>query len=200
LVATSAAAAVDPILTFESQSVTAQVTPGATTVWFGVKSEYGAYTPRTSEYAQILQDTDNDGTVRIELNAPAPVAVWMVVDMSTGGRTIATPAGVIVQRKSLPGAALTHASESASASVLIEQEDPAVCWVVRPATGAWRMIVMDGGNEDQDGLSDGSVTSSLESLQAVGSSPEPPDDFAPGDIVVTVALDDLAVADLRVDQ
>ncbi len=198
-VAASAAAFADPILTFEAQAVVAQVTPGASTAWFAVVADSGAYTQRTSEYARILLDADNDGIVRFELDVPRPVAVWLVVDMSNGQRTIGAPAGVTLNRTALPSSALKHAGVNALAEVAVQDETLAVCWVVRPSAGAWRMTVEDGAIEDSDGLSDGSVSSALVGLQAVDQSPGPPDDFATGDIIVTVALDGLAIADLRVD-
>lgn len=194
-----AAAFADPVLTFEEQAVVAQVTPGASTAWFGLVAESGAYTPRTSEYARILQDENSDGIVRFELEVPRPVAVWLVVDMSTGQRTIAAPAGVVLNRTELPSASLLGGETNAVAVVLAENETLAVCWVVRPNVGAWRMMVEDGANADVDGASNGSVSSALSGLDAVDQSPGAPADFASGDIVVIVSLEQLAVTDLRVD-
>jgi hypothetical protein len=189
----------DPVLTFEERAVIARVTPGATTALFGLASDSFGYTPKTSEYAEILEDGDRDGIVRFDLDAPAPASVWLVVDMTNGRRTIGTPAGVAVKRKALPPAALKRRG-NAPAGVVIENETLAVCWVVRAGVGAWRMIAEDGAREDADGRSNASVSSELRALRAIGKSPGPPDDFAHGDIVVTVAFDGLAVADLRVDE
>jgi hypothetical protein len=199
LLALSVTAFADPIVIFEAQAVVAEVTPGASTAWFGLVAESGAYTPRTSEYARILQDENNDGIVRLELEVPRPVAVWLVVDMSTGQRTIAAPAGVVLNRTVLPSASLLGGGTNAVAGVLVENETLAVCWVVRPSVGAWRMMMEDGSNLDVDGASDGSVTSVLGGLDAVDQSPAAPAGLASGDIVVIVSLEQLAVTDLRVD-
>ena len=196
----TAAAVADPILTFEDRAVIAQVTPGATTAWFGLASEWGAYTPRTYEYARILEDGDRDGIVRFELETPKPASVWLVVDMSTGQRTIGAPAGVHVKRSTLPPAALKRRSGNARAGLFLRDETHAVWWVVRPGVGAWRMMAEDGSGEDADGRSNASVSSELRALRAIDKSPGPPDDFAHGDVIVTVALDRLAVADLRVNE
>lgn len=190
----------DPILTFEEKAVVARVTPGASTAWFGLASDPSAYTPKTSEYARILVDTDNDGLVRFDLDEPKPIAVWMVVDMSNGKRTIASPAGVVASRKALPPGALKRRGGNARAAVAMDGETLAVCWVVRPGAGAWRMMAKDGASDDADGRSDGSVNAELKGLRAVGKSPEPPDDFEPGDIVVIVALDSLAITEVRVEK
>jgi hypothetical protein len=196
----SASAFADPVLTFEAQAVVAQVTPGARTAWFAVVAEPSAYTPRTSEYAAILEDTDNDGVVRFDLELPQPVAVWLVVDMSNGERAIGGPSGTTLNRTALSSSALRHGDVDTLSGLIVETETLAVCWVVRPSAGAWRMVVEDTRLADSDGLSDGSVISALSGLEAVaGSTLAQPEDFIAGDIVVTVNLDSLAVADLRVE-
>lgn len=189
-----------PVLKFEKRAVVAEVTKGATTAWFAVASDSGAYTPRTSEYARILEDSDNDGIVRFELDAPKPVAVWMVVDMKNGQHTISATPGVAVSRTTMKPSALKGRGNNARAAVVIGSEGLSVCWIVRPGVGAWRMVAEDGDGNDADGRPDGSITSELRGLRAVGKSPASPEDFAAGDIVVTVALDHLAVSEQRVNQ
>jgi hypothetical protein len=200
LIAASFAASADPLLTFEPQAIVARVTPGASTAWFGVASESGAYTPRTVEYATILADSDNDGVVRFELNGPKPISIWLVVDMSNGQRTIGAPVGVVVRRTTLPPSALKSRGKNAQPGLILDEDALAVCWMVRPGAGAWRMVTNDAGGAHYDGRQNGKANFELRRLRAIDKSPDPPEDFAHGDIVVTVALSDLAVADVRVDQ
>ncbi len=198
--ATTAAVSAAPVLTFEERAVVAQVTKGASTAWLAVVSEPSAYTPRTSEYARIIEDSDNDGIVRFELDAPKPVAVWMVVDMTNGQHAIGAPAGVILNRTTLRPSAVRSRGNNTHSGLVFASEALTLCWVVRPGAGAWRMIAEDGDDEDTDGRPDGSVTSELRRFRAVGTSAGPPEDFAAGDIIVTISLDGLAVSELRVNQ
>jgi hypothetical protein len=196
LIAGTASAA--PVVTFEELAVVAEVTPGATAAFFGLVAEPRPYSPATTEYVEMLVDSDSDGIVRFTLDEARPIGVWMVVDMSNGEHAVASPDGFLATRTSRPASSVVHKDTNVIAHV--QQDEPTVvCWVVRPGVGAWRNVVQDGTDADADGLSDDSVGSALPSMLAIGDSPAAPDDFVSGDIVVTVALDSFAVTDGRLD-
>jgi hypothetical protein len=189
-----------PLLSFDETGVTAQVTPGATTALFGITHEWGPYRLRTFERAFMLEDADEDGVVHADLaHADQFNGVWMAVDMVTGERVVEATGEQAIQRDELAPEAFLPAGVGTVASVN-QSETFAITWFVRPGVGVWTATVEDGAVGDGDALSNGNISATLDHMSAVGSSPEPPDDFRAGDIVAVVAPMTLKISDGRIEE
>lgn len=181
-IASSATAA--PAITFESHAVIATgVTPGGTTAWFAVSHEASRYPARISRNASVLAD-EGDGMVRLDLPHEIPVSsVWIVADVETGETTVAAPAGFKVKSSTLPAAALRHRASGIAPHVQLDVDEVEVLYV-RPRIGAW---------STRSGRA-----LALHSMEPLGDSPAPPDDFAANDMIVVVDPFAMTVRTLRV--
>lgn len=181
-----------PKIRFETRTIVAErITPGATTVWFGLAHEPQPYQLRIREHARTIRDEDRDGIVRLELKTDVPPeSVWVVADMTTGNFSVAEPEGGKIRIKPLPASALFRRGSHGKARVS-QREGYVKFWVIRPGLGAWTQTIEDGGAGDDDRNANGDATAVLEAFVAVPDSPGPPDDFGRGDIVI--ALDPLTL-------
>ena len=193
--ATPAAANTD--IEFEQSAVVARVTPGARTAWFSVEHLRNGYRRTIVDRALILADEDRDGVIRLALDRPPSRSVWMVVDLSNGRYTIASPDGRPPHRRPLPPAAVRARTEAAAARVL-QPLAPSIVWFVRPGVGAWVAAVDDGSQEDADGAVNGEIAARLSGMTPVDSSPPPPGDVQRDDIVVIAEPLELYVFEMRV--
>lgn len=188
------------LITFEPAAIAAHVTPGGKAVIFGLAREAGSYHLRIVDYAQIIEDDDRDGVVRLPLERPAPrESLWLVVDLSTGESTIEAPPGARLLRKPVPPSALEGRGNSRAARAL-HREQHVLFWLVRPGVGAWASLIDDGSAADSDAAYDGHASVLLDELQPIGASLPAPPELRSGDIFAIVVPDTLEIFDTKVVQ
>ena len=176
-----------PVITVNETTVgvTGVTKPGSAVV-FGVARRSLTYYERLEARSEILSDTDADGAVRFEVPGDVPwKSVWVAVDLTSGLYDIGTPEGFPLEEIAFPGHGIGQALNSLEAA----GEFIELLWVRPAATGAaaWRLAVGDGGASDSDGRSgNGRVRVDVARFRPVGSSPAPPEKFAPGDILVGI--------------
>lgn len=174
-------------ITFEERAVIANVTPGAGTAWFSITQQVDHRGPKLINRAFLLADDDRDGVVKVTLRDPLSFgSFWMVVDMSTGEHAIESPGERRIRSRALPSSALKPKDNNGSKARLQHRIPSMTVFVARPGVGAWFGRMHDGSAEDADGTVDGHVTSRLDRLKPLDSSPAPPDDYQKDDVVAFV--------------
>jgi hypothetical protein len=190
-----AAAAVEPVLSFSPEAVTASgMTPGGKVIWFSVAREIAERSATIVRREWIADDEDKDGAVRFELGRPVPFqSIWTVVDLTTGAAAVAVPEGYPLRRIDLPGRGTGHASGKPD---WVEDDRGYVeVLLVRPGQGAWGATVGDGGEADDDGAYDGRLMAPLDQMRGVGASPAAvPERFSPRDVMVVIDPNRMEVA------
>jgi len=176
-----------PLITIDETSVKATgVTKSGSAIVFGVARRSLTYYERLEARAEILNDADADGAVRFDVPGDVPwKSVWVAVDLTSGLYDISTPAGFPLELLEFPGQGLGAALNSLETA----GEFMELLWVRPAATGAaaWTLAVGDGGASDSDDRSgNGRVRVDVARFRPVGSSPSPPEKFAPGDILVGI--------------
>lgn len=176
-----------PTLAFEPTAVVASgVTPKGKVVWFGVARELADYAATVVRRDQVLEDEDGDGKVRLEIGKPLPVhSVWIAVDLASGAWTAAVPEGSSAAELPQPGRNPDRGEAGRPEWVEVNRRYLEIA-VVRPSLGAWALTLGDGGGNDGDGATDGSITASLARMRSLEGSPAAPDRFSPRDVVAVV--------------
>jgi len=187
-VAPRAEAAIAPTITFEAEAVVvSDITPGGNVAWFSVAREIDERFATIVARRKIVQDKEETGSARYELDRGVPFqSIWVAVDLTTGIAAVATPEGYPLRQADLPAASL---GRTQGKDDWVEDTRSYVeVMVVRPADGsAWWSAAGDGGIEDDDGVSDGQLEVPLSTLHDVeGSAGNAPESFAAGDLVVVI--------------
>lgn len=174
-------------LTLESDAlVVSSLSPGDTVALLSLSRQMFHSIVRSERRDEWLEDEDLDGEVRLPLESPAPEqSVWLAVNVTSGewAMTVGAPetGGPLV---------VADAGDVFSGSAFSQAGTFFELLVVRPGTGpdagAWGGALADGTALDADGELNRSIGVSPSALTAVGSSPTPPGDFQPGDIVAVV--------------
>jgi hypothetical protein len=185
------ASAQGPRIRFEGTAVLAEgLLPGARVVWFSVAREIHRSRVHLVRREAIVEDEDQQGQVRFQLDGPVPVAsVWVAVELATGAFSAATPEGMERREILLPEGALSAEVEGAAA--LADRREFLEALLVRPGAGpgvgAWGGTVGDGGASDAGEPTDERLLLALAALRPLEEGPSlDPAAFAPGDILVGV--------------
>jgi hypothetical protein len=175
--------AAEPVVTLEAQAVIVTgLTPDKKFLLFGIGQE-GRYPPRISAKADLLS-ADADGAFRLDVSKPLPaMSLWVAADLQTGDCAVAAPSGFHLKQSVLPAGALRARGNGVSARLHTEDENQELLYV-RPGLGAWQLS--------------GGYVLQLAAMLPVGDSPAPPEDFAVGDLFVTINPYTLVVRTFRV--
>jgi hypothetical protein len=184
-------------VSLQGSNVVASVTPGATTAWFTMEQDSDLRGLAVSDRSALLSDSDNDGLVSLDVSKTQLRAFYVVLDLSTGDYDVAMSAGMSPRRRPLQPRFVVGASNGIRAHVNFSGVYNVV-WVARPGVGAWSAWMVDGDPNDGDGERNGNVMSFLGSMHPIGSSPQPPLDFQPGDVVAVGDPLNLNVFEVRV--
>lgn len=199
LVASHALAVKGPEIMFDPMAViVADVTPHGQVALFSVARESGDFAPIVARREAILSDDDGDGRVQFAL--PKGVAfrsVWVAVDLTSGEFAAATPASFPLRELKLASGKFKAGLKGKQDSFEFPTHFLEV-FVARPGVGAWVGSSADGDDNDDDGPANGSVSTSLEHMKPVGSSPTPPDEFRDGDVVVVIDPSELQVGVVQI--
>jgi hypothetical protein len=180
-----------PEITFDKQGLAlAGLTPAGKLAWYSLAREPQGYTTRIVQRSGV-EVADALGEAKVELEDPLPpFSVWLVVDLTSGGHSVARPepeTGLPLPfREALfPGQSLAR-NPQGKLNRLMHTRAYVELFLARPGVGAWVLAAGEGAEGDDDGRLDGSLRTALETMKPVGDSPAPPDEYAAKDILMIV--------------
>ena len=161
-------------------------TPNGDVVLMTAQLEAHAGLLRQIGGATRASDADGDGIVRVTPVRPIPLrSIFVAVDLESGRYLIAGPEDYPLAVVPFP----SHLLQSDADGVLglADQEVvSAQVLVVRPKTGAWRLVASEGGDGDADQTSNGKLSlASFDALPVGGSGPAPKH-LRKGDILAVI--------------
>jgi hypothetical protein len=178
-----------PALTFEGNAVRAAgVTPAGKVVFFGVSREGQQARLRMTSREEILEDSDKDGVVQLDLGQPTPFrSIWAAVDLASGEYIISSPSGYSPTVLDFPMAGLRRpGGVPGKPDRLDDRRYSLEVLVVRPGQGAWRQSLGDGDASDEDHAANGRIEWAAARGRAVRGGPAAPEDFDPGDVIIAI--------------
>lgn len=193
-----------PEVRFEERAVVVEgLTPDAEVVVLGVARGVAGFLPYHLTVVE-RRTADAAGAGRVELDLElTPSSVWAVVELAEGEVLLAAPPGGEVREVAFPGRGI----RAALRRLEDERESLMVLWlrpraagggdVVEPI-GAWAGRVFDGSARDGDELEDRRLSVRLDLLEPLGDSPPPPEEVAPGDVLVGIDTETLEIYTFRV--
>lgn len=188
-----------PEVTFEAGAVEVDgLTPEGEVVLFGVARRTLGYHQRLVRIEEASV-ADATGYARFEIEDGVPLhAVWVAVDLATGGMAAGPTPGFPRGVRPFPTAGL-HGGGGLPDRLGGALEAAQILYV-RPGEGAWGTALRDGSVLDLDGLHNGSFEVALADFAPVNTvSPSAaPDEVAAGDLVVVVDSVNLVLFILRV--
>lgn len=175
-------------LDFDGEAVVVRdLEPGAEVVYFSVSRSVKAFVPRTERRADRHLDEDNDGEVRISLDQAIPAKFFAVaVELSSGRFAVLTPQGSPAREIAFPADSFGQ-GPGRRFDRLEDRGDYEELLLVRAGLGAWTLTTGDGAATDESPSSDGMVRTSVSSMQPVGDSGPPPDEYESDDLLVRIA-------------
>ncbi|MFL6193493.1 MAG: hypothetical protein ACJ75H_04940 [Thermoanaerobaculia bacterium] len=177
-----------PAVSFEGSTVKAAgITPAGKVVFFSVSREGQRARLRMTSREEIVEDSDKDGVVELDLGQPTPFrSIWAAVDLASGEYTIASPSGYAPTVLEFPVAGLRRPAGAGKPDRLDDRRYSLEVLVVRPGQGAWRQSLGDGDPDDQDHAANGRVEWAVAKGRAIHGGPAAPDGFDPGDVIIAI--------------
>lgn len=191
----------------EAAVIASGLTPGGEALVFSIAREPQQYFTRVARRDEVLP-VDGLGELRyqpFEDGSPLPfAAVWVVVDLATARAAHGATPGFSSPARPLPADGVRRGS-GGRWNRLAARLNEAQVLLVRPAEappgppegdsepGAWGAYWMDGSGRDLDGADDGALETALDALvPVIAGGPPPPEELAPGDLLVLVDPSSLA--------
>jgi len=188
-------------VTFESSGlVVSGITPGGSVVVKGVARVPMGYYVRISRYYDLLTDSDQDGKVTVPGDIPQK-SVWAAIDPTTAQFVVAWPEGSPASVVSMQASPMTGDSAGNLTGVTFESGLADVL-VTRNGGLIWEALVADGGGDDADGQSDGSVDIPMNALEPQNTAIQysAPVRYQTGDVVVLIDTEELTIQVVKVNQ
>jgi len=175
-----------PAVVFEDAAVVASgLAPGAT-VYFASLSLKGGDYLITVEKPAGQATADAGGVARLALVQPVRTrSVWVVVDGSTNGYTVACPPGMLLSEIAVSGTGPLTGPAGAPTGLAIDRAAVDV-FVIRAGGGIWTAYLRDGGSIDGDRTTDGVVSAGVSALDPDSPGAVPLADMHTGDVVFAV--------------
>lgn len=170
--------------------VVAGAAPGGEVLLYGLTRERHPYFWRqVSERVVLLADASGSAAFEVAYQ-PDSRSLWIAAEAASGRFTLASAPGFTAEEVEFPGRGLVR-SETGLLRVLESRFGRTELVYLRPGVGAWWSVAVDGAETDSDRREDEAASLSLDSAQAFWGLGEPPAEFAVGDVLVAVSLDDL---------
>lgn len=148
--------------------------------WLGVANEPAGGNPRIVVRSMLFRQPNASDTPQIQLpDGVAPRSLWAAVDTITG--EIASVTSKLFKLKLKPAEDVVE--ETSRFRIKSEWVE---LLIVRPGAGVWRMTAGDGGQNDEDGLSNGIIALPLSTAVPLGDATPPPAALRPKDIVIVI--------------
>ncbi len=201
LVLLPAGALGQPAVTFEHDAVRVSgLSPGTTAVVVAASLERPDVYVRVVRRQHLLADDDRDGQVSLDMPDGVPAhSTWAVVDVSTGSVTAAAPQDAPLRLRVAPKDAVQHAHAGGADSLSLP-EPLLDLLLVRPGAGAWRGRFAEGTPTDGDGSGNGWLQMQPGQLAPWGHTSPAPTQLVPGDALVAVNPETLAVYTLTIGE
>jgi len=175
------------VLTFTNTTVTLQgITPRARAIFFYVSREPRRYYSIVNRRMEFVDDTDGRG--QVSWNVPGGIphrAIWAVVDLASGNYIVQPTAGY----DNAPIVLATDALKADHNGQLRKFEFPLteaqVFWA-RPSEGAWWALVGKDSIADENRDAANGIRLDISRMQPIGNSPDAPNSFKKGDILVAI--------------
>ncbi|HEX2162491.1 MAG TPA: hypothetical protein VHM02_00940 [Thermoanaerobaculia bacterium] len=197
------ALAAPPAVRFEERAAVVEgLEPDGEVVVVAVARGVAGFLPYHLTIAE-RRTADAAGTARVELEQELPAAsVWAVVDLAEGEVVLAAPPGGEVREIAFPGGGVPASlrrleDRRESLMVLWLRPEPAEGEVSVEPVGAWAGRAFDGSARDGDERQDRRLSVRLDLLEPLGDSPPPPEEVAPGDVLVGIDTETLEVYTFR---
>lgn len=131
---------------------------------------------------------DDSGRVTLTADEAAFQAIWLVVDLTSGGYVIATPAGYVP--RVLPPPLITKTSGRGAEKTTILWSRPTAHFWIAGRNGVWHGSAVEGRASDDGGHGKGSVSFDVKTLEKnTGDENEtPPGNLVPGDVILVADL------------
>lgn len=176
-----------PALRFQAATLIASgLTPGRSAVVFGVVQEPHRYWWTLRRFAEVVA-VGSDGTVQYE--SPAAVldrSFWAAVDINTGAVAVGVPPGAQLRSANVRPQSFRTNAATGAIDAFISSHEAVEILCVRPGVGAWALSNGDGGENDRDGIVNGSTMTYAGAMKPLGDSPPAPASLAPHDIIIAV--------------
>jgi hypothetical protein len=171
-----------PEVGFEAGAAVATgATPGATVYFASLSLKGGDYVITVEKPAGVAT-ADVNGVARFTLAAPLRTrSIWIVVDGTTRGYTVACPPGMLLGEMTLPGGSLL----APNGELAVDRAAVDV-FVIRAGGGIWSAYLRDGASIDADHATDGVVSAGVSALDPDTPGAAPLADIRPGDVLFAV--------------
>jgi len=188
-----------PVVSFEAAAVVADgLPPDGEAVFFSVAREPQGYHQRVVSRDGV-EVANAEGRARFDLaGQEVPLkSLWVVVDVASGGYSVAAPPGASVRELPFP-----HRGFEVGAPGLVNrlrhERESVHMLVARAGTGAgagvWGLRTWDTAPTDRDGADDDQVLTGLSDFEPLGvaGAAAPPERFGKGDVLVVIDPRELA--------
>jgi hypothetical protein len=191
--------AATPTVTITPSRISATGTsPGGRVLFFGMGFEPKGYHVDIHRWSAVITDNNSSGSASYDL-APSVTwnALWIIVDIDTGGYTVAATPGFPIVRAFLPKGEFRRGGEAAIRTFAYSRATADVLYVARG--GAWTLKVRDGESSDGDGSRDGVAAIDSGRLQPLVSGIPAPAAFLPGGTLFLIDPARLDLLELKID-
>ncbi len=159
--------------------------------WLGVANEPAGGNTRMVVRSMLFRQPNATAAPQIQLpNGVAPRSLWAAVDTITG--EIASVTSKLLKLKLKPADEVIEDPIGEPLRLRIKAE-----WVelliVRPAVGAWRIRAGDGGDGDEDGVSNGFIVVTFSRATPLGDPSPPPAALRLNDVVIVIDVPAMTV-------
>jgi hypothetical protein len=166
---------------------------GATVVLMSAENRPVEFATRLDTSIRTAADDDRDGQVAFTLEQPAaPGSIWIAIDGSTGAFGFESPLETAPFAFPEP-LGLAPPPDGGAPVVAADGHSTLHVVVVRPGTGAWKTIVVDGGLSENTGIADGRASLLQPEWEALAGAAESPGALGAEDIVFAMDPANLSV-------
>lgn len=158
-----------PEVTFTAEAVVAAGAQPGTRIYFAAVALHpGDYQTRIEKRAGSA-DSDAQGEARFAADVETR-SVWIAVDGSGGGYTVASPHGMLLREMDFPGRGWIDNPNQLLRRMSLDRYSVDV-FVIRPGVGMWTGNFRDGGAGDADQTFNGETDADLAFLEPVDGAP-----------------------------
>lgn len=208
LLAAFSAAAAPPAkdafrVTFSGATVTASgVAPKASVLFFALGRQYVPWEEGVFKLDAVVPDDDGDGNVTYmmkDVTAIPARSIWAVCNLDTGDLVVTGPGGYVPVPFDLPGNGMKRGANGQIEKLELIGAEWLEVLLVRPGKGAWRGVIYDGGEGDEDKVNNRHIQRGFTGLTSLAGG-DAPDHLTGRDVVVIIDGGKLRYYANRIDQ
>jgi autotransporter-associated beta strand protein len=177
-------------ISFQTNSITANVTPGARVAWISRAGRLVGQRPVTEFRTAITEDSDQNGSAIWEQGQEiAPYGIWVAVDMTSRElHAVQRGSNTALSPRPFPEDVFVRDPEGEYSHLIVPMNLGAMAYLwVRPGVGAWtRFYTWEGATVDRDGATNGLMFLQTSDLEPIGDSPATPSGVLAGDVFTAI--------------